>query len=158
MAVACKLLCAAWRGYLAHQSRAIERVWLKGRPQGELDETKLVDGVAGSSAIYKHRGPKPKGGGAQRRVSLRFVMDLSGSMYTFERLVGITVLRGRSGSIPPPKISMPRASGVTSSRRRSCVSDSKKIKWLRLGSHHHGGLGRDPRTLRGNTAETRNLV
>eukprot|EP00966_Prymnesium_polylepis_P259647 5997386-Prymnesium_polylepis.1 len=71
-----------------HQARAVERVWLRGRPQGELDETRLVDGIAGSSAVYKARGPRPKGGGAPRRVAMRFVMDLSGSMYTFERLDG----------------------------------------------------------------------
>ena len=52
-------------------------------------QTKIVDGVAGASSIYKHRGPRPAslfGGG--KRVALRFVMDLSGSMYTFERLDG----------------------------------------------------------------------
>ena len=64
-----------------HETRSMERVWLKGRPQGELDEARLVDGITGSSAIYKLRGPKPAGGaGAQRRVAMRFVMDLSGSM------------------------------------------------------------------------------
>ena len=70
-----------------HQTRAEERIWLKGRPVGELDEARLADGVAGSSAIYKHRGaPPPSAHGAQRRVSIRFVMDLSGSMYTFNRI------------------------------------------------------------------------
>ena len=94
-----------------HETRSVERVWLKGRPQGELDEARLVDGITGSSAIYKTRGPRPLGGsGARRRVCMRFVMDLSGSMcarsyarlpthgggcrpvpragYTFERLDG----------------------------------------------------------------------
>ena len=70
-----------------HRTRSEERVWLKGRPAGELDESKLTDGVAGSTSIFKHRGPRPPGSvGVQRRVSIRFVMDLSGSMYTFNRL------------------------------------------------------------------------
>ncbi len=72
-----------------HQTRAEERVWLKGRPIGELDEQRLADGVAGATAIYKHRGaPPPSAHGSQRRVSIRFVMDISGSMYTFNRLDG----------------------------------------------------------------------
>ena len=72
-----------------HQTRAEERVWHKGRPVGELDEARLADGLAGSTSIYKHRGaPPPTAVGAQRRVSIRFVMDLSGSMYTFNRIDG----------------------------------------------------------------------
>ena len=72
-----------------HETRTLERVWLKGRPNGELDEARIVDGLTGASAIYKTRGPKPIGAaGARRRVAMRFVMDLSGSMYTFERLDG----------------------------------------------------------------------
>ena len=73
-----------------HRERSKERIWLKGRPHGELDEARMVDGLAGSAAIYKHRGPRPAGsaGGAGKRVALRFVLDLSGSMYTFERLDG----------------------------------------------------------------------
>lgn len=39
-----------------HRVRGDERVWLKARQVGELDQTRLVDGVAGSTAIYKHRG------------------------------------------------------------------------------------------------------
>ena len=70
-----------------HQTRAEERVWHKGRPTGELDEARLADGLAGATSIYKHRGPPPPTAiGGQRRVSIRFVMDLSGSMYTFDRI------------------------------------------------------------------------
>jgi len=62
-----------------HETRSQERVWLRGRPQGELDEARLVDGLTGASAIYKSRGPKPLGAsGAKRKVAMRFVMDLSG--------------------------------------------------------------------------------
>lgn len=72
-----------------HQTRAEERVWHKGRPVGELDEARLTDGLAGSTSIYKHRGaPPPTAVSGQRRVSIRFVMDLSGSMYTFNRIDG----------------------------------------------------------------------
>ena len=73
------------RALREHQTRVAERVWLKGRPQGELDEARLVDGITGATAIYKQRGPATSQRG-RRRVSMRFVMDLSGSMYTFERL------------------------------------------------------------------------
>jgi hypothetical protein len=88
-----------------HETRSVERVWLKGRPQGELDEARLVDGITGSSAIYKTRGPRPLGGGgARRRVCMRFVMDLSGSMYTFERLDGASSeSRTRNLLILPPR-------------------------------------------------------
>eukprot|EP00736_Rhodelphis_marinus_P000056 Rmarinus@m.14300 len=69
----------------AVEAKAQDRVWLKHQTSGELDETKLVDGITGDKSIYRRRGedqdraliqPKPK--------RLRFVMDCSGSMYRFE--------------------------------------------------------------------------
>lgn len=51
-----------------HETRSLERVWLKGRPQGELDEARLVDGLTGASAIYKTRGPKPLGASGAKCV------------------------------------------------------------------------------------------
>jgi hypothetical protein len=40
----------------AAQAKSKERVWLKQRSQGELDDSKLVDGIAGETRIYKARG------------------------------------------------------------------------------------------------------
>ena len=71
-----------------HRVRSEERCWLKGRTVGELDTMRLVDGVAGSMAVFKHRGVQQQdsfGQQQERQVSIRFVMDISGSMYTFNR-------------------------------------------------------------------------
>lgn len=63
-----------------------ERGWLRHQTSGELDDTKLVDGVAGERAVFRRRSdnstdaigqPPP----APRR--LRFLVDISGSMYRF---------------------------------------------------------------------------
>jgi hypothetical protein len=70
-----------------------ERTWVRHRTQGELDDSKLVEGILGEPAIYKERqqpdatnpwnqesNPKPK------RVKL--VFDCSGSMYRFNSYDG----------------------------------------------------------------------
>ena len=49
----------------------------------------------------------------------------SAVVYTFERLVGITVFRGMISPISPPVVSIPSVSGVTSRRRRSLVDLSR---------------------------------
>ena len=79
----------------------IWQVWLRSRPMGELDESKLTDGVAGATAIFKHRGARPPSEvGIQRRVSIRFVMDISGSMYACEvEPLGRRGRRGRRGRL-----------------------------------------------------------
>ncbi|DAZ99802.1 TPA: hypothetical protein N0F65_001311 [Lagenidium giganteum] len=68
------------------ESFAHERSWLRHQSSGELDDTKLVDGVTGERMVFKRRGvsespfqtlnqTKPK--------RMLFVMDVSGSMYRF---------------------------------------------------------------------------
>eukprot|EP00854_Cymbomonas_tetramitiformis_P001590 gene1590-2225_t len=72
------------------QHRSTERVWQRQQNQGELDDNRLVDGVVGATNIYKRRGEDPahcaNQGALPKRI--KFVMDLSGSMYTFNRLDG----------------------------------------------------------------------
>jgi len=71
------------KGILATiESRSTERGWLKQQSYGEIDDARLVDGITGEKYIYKRRGsieesPFPQ----QKRI--RFVMDVSGSMYRF---------------------------------------------------------------------------
>ena len=69
----------------AVEYRALQRDWIKNQLDGELDDSKLIEGIAGEKHVYKRRGmidpssghrvPKPK--------RLRFVVDCSGSMYRF---------------------------------------------------------------------------
>ena len=64
------------------ESRTQERGWLKRQSYGEIDDAKIVDGITGDKYIYKRRGsvqdsPLPK------EKYIRFVMDVSGSMYRF---------------------------------------------------------------------------
>ena len=73
----------------AHEAREQERSWLKQQTQGELDEGRLVDGVAGASDIYRRRGVQADAGALFRPTipkRIKFVVDISGSMYTFNRI------------------------------------------------------------------------
>ncbi|ETN61020.1 hypothetical protein AND_007335 [Anopheles darlingi] len=69
----------------ALQARARERQWQKHRTAGELDDTKLVEGITGERAIYKQRAEQePEPGQPQERPKrLKLVVDVSGSMYRF---------------------------------------------------------------------------
>ncbi|XP_050100518.1 von Willebrand factor A domain-containing protein 8 [Anopheles aquasalis] len=69
----------------ALQARAHERQWQKHRTAGELDDTKLVEGITGERAIYKQRAEQePEPGQPQERPKrLKLVVDVSGSMYRF---------------------------------------------------------------------------
>ncbi|KAK4055403.1 hypothetical protein OIO90_003241 [Microbotryomycetes sp. JL221] len=60
-----------------------ERVWLKRQGDGDLDESRLAEGLTGEATIYKRRGfEKPEVGRPQVKPKrIRFVMDLSASMY-----------------------------------------------------------------------------
>ncbi|CAJ1380979.1 unnamed protein product [Effrenium voratum] len=79
---------AAFRLVLqSHEAKERERSWQKQQQHGELDEMRLVDGIAGARNIYRRRGEAEHQGGDQvlpKRV--KFVMDCSGSMYTFNRI------------------------------------------------------------------------
>ncbi len=69
----------------SREARASERVWLTRQSHGELDESRLVDGVAGARAVYRRRAEQPPEPGAPQLQPkhLCFVMDVSGSMYYF---------------------------------------------------------------------------
>lgn len=73
---------------LARRSR--ERVWLRHQAQGDLDDSKLVDGLAGDRLVFKRRGVPDTPHGRQEssvdgkgKKLLQFVVDVSGSMYRF---------------------------------------------------------------------------
>ena len=66
-----------------------ERVWQKQQTSGELDDGRIVDGVAGERNIYRRRAADNNQNSFQRSrlpKRVRFVMDVSGSMYTFNRI------------------------------------------------------------------------
>ncbi|KAI9029241.1 AAA domain-containing protein [Hyaloraphidium curvatum] len=67
------------------QAKERERVWLKNQIEGELDDRKLIDGLTGEHAIYKRRGEeRPEFGAPQKKPKrLKFLFDLSGSMFRF---------------------------------------------------------------------------
>ncbi|KAG0268044.1 von Willebrand factor A domain-containing protein 8 [Actinomortierella ambigua] len=61
-----------------------ERVWLKNQSSGDLDDTKLIEGLTGEHNIYKLRGENdPEMGFQQKPKKMYFVFDLSASMYRF---------------------------------------------------------------------------
>ncbi|KZV72548.1 hypothetical protein PENSPDRAFT_674901 [Peniophora sp. CONT] len=63
-----------------------ERVWVKRQTDGELDDSRLTEGLTGETTVYKRRGmAKPELGRPQIKPKrLRFLFDLSGSMYRFQ--------------------------------------------------------------------------
>lgn len=71
--------------------RSKERVWLKNQSSGELDDSKIVDGLSGEKLVFKRRGiatdsAVDSGSGSNPESLLKrveMVMDVSGSMYRF---------------------------------------------------------------------------
>ncbi|XP_059823780.1 von Willebrand factor A domain-containing protein 8 [Hypanus sabinus] len=72
------------------QAKGKERQWLRHQSIGELDDTKIIDGLTGEKAIYKRRGElEPELGSPQQKPKrLRLLVDVSGSMYRFNGLDG----------------------------------------------------------------------
>lgn len=72
------------------QAKGKERQWLKHQAIGELDDTKIIDGLTGEKAIYKRRGElEPEVGSPQQKPKrLRLLVDVSGSMYRFNGVDG----------------------------------------------------------------------
>ncbi|KAH9168042.1 hypothetical protein EDB89DRAFT_1633755 [Lactarius sanguifluus] len=55
-------------------AREEERVWVKRQTDGELDDTRLTEGLTGEAAVYKRRGmAKPELGRPQAKADSVFV-------------------------------------------------------------------------------------
>lgn len=67
------------------EAKAKERHWQKHVTSGEIDDTKIIDGITGEKSIYKMRKDlDPEPGSAQEKPKLlSIVVDVSGSMYRF---------------------------------------------------------------------------
>ncbi|KAH8112896.1 AAA domain-containing protein [Phellopilus nigrolimitatus] len=67
-------------------AREEERVWVKRQTDGELDDSRLTEGLTGEATVYKRRAmEKPELGRPQIKPKrIRFVFDVSGSMYRFQ--------------------------------------------------------------------------
>ncbi|KAI8646980.1 AAA domain-containing protein [Parasitella parasitica] len=67
------------------EAKKHERVWLKNQSSGDLDDTKIIEGLTGERAIYKKRGEDdPELGLFQDKPKrMNFVFDLSASMFRF---------------------------------------------------------------------------
>lgn len=67
------------------QTKSNERQWFRHQTSGELDDTKLIEGLTGERTIYRRRAEKePEIGAPQLKPKrLKLVADVSGSMYRF---------------------------------------------------------------------------
>lgn len=67
------------------QAKSKERQWSRHQTSGELDDTKLIEGLTGEKNIYRRRMDKdPEIGSPQLKPKrLKLVVDVSGSMYRF---------------------------------------------------------------------------
>ncbi|KAJ4500247.1 AAA domain-containing protein [Lentinula lateritia] len=63
-----------------------ERIWVKRQTDGELDDSRLTEGITGEPTVYKRRTmEKPETGKPQIKPKrIRFIFDLSASMYRFQ--------------------------------------------------------------------------
>jgi len=73
----------------AADARQKERVWHRGL-EGELDENRLVDAIAGEAAVFKRRAQKESRPGEVLMQPKRvcFLFDASASMYRFNGMDG----------------------------------------------------------------------
>ena len=61
-----------------------ERVWISRQTTGDLDDSRLIEGVTGEKSVYKRRGELNDEPGMQMKAKrLLFVFDLSASMMRF---------------------------------------------------------------------------
>lgn len=67
------------------QAKSKERQWCRHQTSGELDDTKLIEGLTGERTIYRRRAEKEPELGVPPSKSkrLKLVVDVSGSMYRF---------------------------------------------------------------------------
>uniref|UniRef100_A0A1Y1MII6 von Willebrand factor A domain-containing protein 8 n=1 Tax=Photinus pyralis TaxID=7054 RepID=A0A1Y1MII6_PHOPY len=72
------------------QAKNKERQWTKNKTSGELDDTKLIDGLLGEKTIFRRRTElEPELGSPQIKPKmLRLVVDVSASMYRFNSYDG----------------------------------------------------------------------
>ncbi|KAJ8722262.1 hypothetical protein PYW08_004664 [Mythimna loreyi] len=81
----------ALRGVLAElQAKKKERHWSRHQTSGELDDGKIIEGLAGERSIYRRRTEQepPPGAPPDKPKRLRLVVDVSGSMYRFNSYDG----------------------------------------------------------------------
>ena len=67
------------------QAKAKERKWVKHQTSGELDDSKIIEGIVGERTIYKNRqDEEPEPGDPQQKPKrLKLIVDVSGSMYRY---------------------------------------------------------------------------
>ncbi|RZF45840.1 hypothetical protein LSTR_LSTR015398 [Laodelphax striatellus] len=65
------------------QAKTKERQWNRHQTSGELDDSKLIEGITGEKNIYRRRAEKdPEFGSPQTKPKrIKLVVDVSGSMY-----------------------------------------------------------------------------
>jgi hypothetical protein len=65
------VFCSAWtlsnqHGFVDLAAKEEERVWVKRQTDGELDDSRLTEGLTGEATVYKRRGmEKPELGRPQ---------------------------------------------------------------------------------------------
>lgn len=69
----------------AMQTKSKERQWLKYQTHGELDDTRLIEGITGEKNIYRRRADANPWADhmLEKPNRLKMVIDVSGSMYRF---------------------------------------------------------------------------
>jgi len=69
------------------EATAKERTWLSYQTSGDFDERRIIEGVTGEKNIFRRRGELPYATfhfSQELPKRIRFVMDISGSMFRFD--------------------------------------------------------------------------
>ncbi|KAL7537710.1 hypothetical protein ACHAXR_008021, partial [Thalassiosira sp. AJA248-18] len=118
------------------KKRSEERVWLKNQTTGELDESRIVDAVAGEKNIFRRRGNPDANTDSlhSHPVTIKLIVDISTSMYRFngydqrlERLLEATLMM------------------------MECLRDDKRFKFYIVG--HNGSSAKIPLVNPGTTLD-----
>lgn len=67
------------------EAKHSEREWLSRQTVGDIDDTRLIEGLVGERAVFRRRGERPPEIGALQSIPKRlsFVFDVSASMSRF---------------------------------------------------------------------------
>ncbi len=68
------------------QAKGKERQWIRHQTYGDLDDSKIIEGLTGEKNIYRRRAElHPElGAPAEKPKHLRLLVDVSGSMYRYK--------------------------------------------------------------------------
>lgn len=138
-------------------NRGKERVWLRNQSQGNLDDSKLVDGLSGERLVFKRRGYSDNSladitnmntDGPVPKKRIQFVVDVSGSMMRFngmdrrlERMLeaSLLIMEALPRRGPPTEEGADAAVSDNSSNANSAENNAELAEVIEYSITGHSG-------------------